>query len=105
MGTYLKSRCEKSLPRNIMGIGKCMQRNQLKENFFVFPLRKPIGRLSIKVRVKSPRTRAIFALGSIMKNNSGTFIKSMHRTIKNGKIRIQKGNGHQDENLKRKETE
>lgn len=68
IGTYLKSRCEKSLPKNIMGIGRWMQRNQLRENFFVFDLRNPKGRLSMKVSEKIPTTRAAFAPKSIVKN-------------------------------------
>lgn len=69
IGTYLKSNCEKSLPRNIMGIGRCIQRNQLRENFLVFDLRYPNGRLSINVSVKIPVISAIFEPKSILENN------------------------------------
>lgn len=52
-GMYLKSRCERTLARNITGMGICMHANHLSENFFVFIRIYPKGRFTATVNKKT----------------------------------------------------
>jgi hypothetical protein len=64
-GTYLNSICERTLARNMKGIGIWIQANHLNENFLVFFLAYPKGRLSAKVKKNSIATRTVFEWKSI----------------------------------------